>query len=426
MSIPLIVYNLFPTLVGPISAWPAEARRARDMGFTWLYVNPVHFPGFSGSLYAIRDYDRLHPVLSPAGQGSGIEALSPVLGEIRDLGLPTMMDLVVNHTSRDNPLVTGHPGWFKRDAKGEVVSPRAVDPDDPERFTVWGDLAEVDNESAQDREGLWAFWESLVVRGLELGFEGFRCDAAYKVPGPLWRRLIARARTIRPGVLFVAETLGCRPDEVQALADAGFDDFYNSSKWWDFDAPWCLEQHERFRRVAPSIAFPESHDTERLAAETGGSEAVQRQRYAFAAFFSHGVQLTMGYELGYQRRLDVVSTRPGDREPALFDLTDFVRRVNTLKRRHPLLSGEGVLRRLESAPEVTVLRRWSDEAGAHRGLVVVNRDLAGEREVRLDLSDLRREPRLHRPWQPDAEEGAPAPATLRLAPAEVALVAEAA
>jgi len=421
---PLIVYNLFPTLAGPIDAWPAEARRARDMGFTWLYVNPVHYPGFSGSLYAIKDYERLHPALVPASGQSTLDALEPVLGEIRDVGLPTMMDLVVNHTSRDNPLVAARPGWFRRDAGGEVLSPRAVDPDDPRTVTVWGDLAEVDNEHADDREGLWAFWERLVVRGLDVGFAGFRCDAAYKVPAALWRRLIARARAQRPDAIFVAETLGCTLEETQALAAAGFDYFYNSSKWWDFDAPWCLEQHERFRHVAPSIAFPESHDTERLAAETGGREAVQRQRYAFAAFFSAGVQLTMGYEHGSRRRLDVVATRPEHREPASLDLTDFVRRVNALKRRHPLLAGEGVLRRLDGGPDVTVLSRWSDDAGTHRGLVIVNRAWTDEREVALDLAGLRGQPRVHRPWQAEHAAGAPAPRHLRLAPAEVVLVAE--
>jgi starch synthase (maltosyl-transferring) len=421
---PLLVYNLFPTLVGTIDAWPAEARHARDMGFDWLYLNPIHVPGFSGSLYAIKDYERLHPALVPATGDSRIDALAPMLREIRSLGLATMMDLVVNHTSRDHPLVTERPGWFRRDSSGEVMSPRAVDPDDPRKITVWGDLAEVDNESADDRDALWAFWESLVVRALGLGFGGFRCDAAYKVPAALWRRLVERARALDSSVLFVAETLGCRLEETQALATAGFDYFYNSSKWWDFDAPWCLEQHELFRHVAPSIAFPESHDTERLAAETGGCEAVQRQRYAFAALFSRGAQLTTGYELGYRRRLHVVSTRPGDREPPLFDLTGFVSRVNALKRHHPLLAGEGVLRRLDGAPDVTVLRRWSDDAGTKRGLVVVNRHWTEEREVRLDLGELRGEPRLHRPWQADTLAGTPAPETLHLAPAEVALVAE--
>jgi hypothetical protein len=54
----------------------------------------------------------------------------------------------------------------------------------------------------------------------------------------------------------------------------------------------------------------------------------------------------------------------------------------------------------------------------------VNRHWTEEREVRLDLGELRGEPRLHRPWQADTLAGTPAPETLHLAPAEVALVAE--
>jgi starch synthase (maltosyl-transferring) len=417
---------LFPTLAGPPATWVADARRARDMGFNWLYLNPFHSPGFSGSLYAIKDYERLHPALDPVGGGTSIDALAPALAAIRDLGVSAMMDLVINHTARDSPLVTEHPDWYRRDARGQVVSPSAIDPADASRVTVWGDLAEIDNEGTGDREGLWAFWERLVVRGLELGFAGFRCDAAYKVPAALWRRLIRRAQALRPETVFVAETLGCQLEEMEALGQAGFDFFYNSSKWWDFEAPWCLEQHARFRRLARSIAFPESHDTERLAAETGGSEALQRQRYAFAAFFSGGVQTTVGYEFGFRRRLHVVETRPSDREEPRFDLTGFIRQVNALKRRHPLLACEGQLARVETKePEVTVLRRWSDDEGTHRGLVLINRDPHGEREVRLDLSELRGEARLHRPWEKDAvEEGRAAPPTVPLAPAEVALVAE--
>jgi starch synthase (maltosyl-transferring) len=422
---PLLVYNLFPTLAGPPERWIDHARRARRMGFDWLYLNPFHYPGFSGSLYAIKEHERLHPALVPAGGARSLEVLRPVLRAIRDLGLGALMDLVVNHVARDSPLVTRRPGWFRRDAGGQVVSPRAIDPADASNVTVWGDLAEVDNETAEDREGLWAFWEALVRRGLDLGFAGFRCDAAYKVPAALWGRLIERARQARPDVLFVAETLGCRLEEMAALADAGFDYFYNSSKWWDFEAPWALEQHERFGRVAPSIAFPESHDTPRLAAETGGSQAIQRQRYAFAAFFSGGAQITMGYEFGFRRALDVVATRPEDWEEPAFDLTDFIAGVNALKHGHPLLHREGRLWPLASpAPAVTVLRRWSDDAGSHRGLILINRDPTGEREVSPQGWDLPGTFRLHRPWDgARPRQGAPLTWPLRLAPAEVALVA---
>ena len=37
------------------------------MAFDWVFVNPFHYPGFSGSLYAIKDYYRLHPLLAADG-----------------------------------------------------------------------------------------------------------------------------------------------------------------------------------------------------------------------------------------------------------------------------------------------------------------------------------------------------------------------
>src|SRR5262245_10411416 len=422
-----IIYTVFPTLVGPPDRWPAHAKRPRQLGFNWLYVNPYQYPGFSGSLYATKLYDRLHPALEPSGPGSGMDALARAFAESRALGVGVMVDLVVNHTSKDSPLVTEHPNWFRRDGAAGLASPSVADPADTRRVVVWGDLAEVDNASSPDREALWRFWEGLVDRALDLGVTGFRADAAYKVPAALWQRLIARARAREPHAMFVAETLGCTLEQMAALGGVGFDYFYNSSKWWDFTAPWCLEQHERFRRVASSISFAESHDTPRLAAETGGAEAVQRQRYAFAALFSAGVQMPIGYEWGFRRALDVVKTRPADWESPRFDIARFVERVNRLKAGHPLLGGEGVLRPLDwRAPEVTAIRRWSDEAGTHRGAIVVNRDRSAPHEVAVDRGELPGDARLLRPaldgWP---AEGIPVPDRLRLEPAEVVLLARA-
>ena len=45
---------------------------------------------------------------------------------------------------------------------------------------------------------------------------------------------------------------------MSALDEAGCDYLFNSLKWWDFESPWLLEQYEKFRHIAPSIAFPES------------------------------------------------------------------------------------------------------------------------------------------------------------------------
>ncbi|MBN1418987.1 MAG: alpha-amylase, partial [Planctomycetes bacterium] len=294
------IYNLFPRLAGTMERWPAWFRHAADMGFDWVYINPFHYAGFSGSLYAVKEYYRLNPLFAPAGRERDVESvIRELAAEARAAGVRLMMDLVINHTSKDSPLVADHPDWYVRGADGQVRSPQAIDPADARRVTVWGDLAEIDNRASSARESLWAYWERLVEFYSRAGFEGFRCDAAYQVPAELWGRLIGRAKAIRPESIFLAETLGCRLEEIESLRHAGFDLIYSSSRWWDFSETWCLEQHEAFRTIAPSVSFPESHDTERLAAETSGKTDVARQRYVFASMFSSGILVPMGFEYGF-------------------------------------------------------------------------------------------------------------------------------
>lgn len=422
-----IIYNLFPTLAGPIDRWQPHAERAASMAFNWLYVNPVHEPGFSGSLYAIKHYDRLNPMLVPHGQGPApLSMLRPVIETIKACGLRFMIDLVINHTAIDSPLVTEHPSWYLRDETGRIQHPYAIDPDDPEKKIIWGDLAEIDNASSPDRDQLWEYWAQLIETYLDLGVDGFRCDAAYKVPAPLWHLLITRARRRHPQTVFWAENLGCTLEQTRALRTAGFQFFCNSSKWWNFYDPWCLEQHREFEDL-PSISFPETHDTDRLAAESGGSEAVQRQRYAFAAMFSAGLMMPIGYEYGFRRRLHVVETRPSDWEPVTFDLTAFIAEVNRLKLRMPLLQGEGHLRAIEPeshASPILVLERRSLTEETDRGAIVINRDVHEMQSCRLAHWPLNRHSGVrYRVSRLDRDPHAQAlDEPLRLDPAEVDLI----
>ena len=84
------------------------------------------------------------------------------------------------------------------------------------------------------------------------------------------------------------------------LAEAGFDYLYNSVKWWDFESPWLLEQYEAYRHIAPSIGFPESHDTKRLVTEllaTGTPESLIEPHYrqAYALSLIHISEPTRPY-----------------------------------------------------------------------------------------------------------------------------------
>ena len=380
------IYNLFPLLAGSVEQWETHLPRIAAMGFNWVFVNPFHYPGFSGSLYAVKDYYRLHPVFQGDSQDDPATLLRHFVDAARGHGLQVMMDLVINHTSKDSLLAAEHPEWFAHEADGSLRSPFAVDPDEPhnvEKRTVWGDLADIDFEHTPDRDGLIGYWQNLVRHYADLGFDGFRCDAAYKIPGEVWAPIIASARADHPDAMFFAETLGCQPKEVLQLKAAGFDYLFNSSKWWDFRSDWLIEQYAQFRAIAPSIAFPESHDTERLAAESQGDERLSKLRYVFAAAFSSGLMMPVGYEYGARRKPDVVSTRPEDWESPHFDLTEFIGQVNAMKAATSVLNEEGPQERLHFADDAVVALLRHGVHGEQTGavLTLINPDAASEHRV---------------------------------------------
>ncbi|MFN4088721.1 MAG: maltotransferase domain-containing protein, partial [Alphaproteobacteria bacterium] len=385
------VYNLFPTLAGEISRWPEHLPRIRRMAFDWIYLNPFHYPGFSGSLYAVKDFGELHPVVRGASERPADALVRDFATAAAADGVRVMMDLVLNHTSKDALLTAEHPDWYVREPDGALRSPRAVDPVDPRKTTVWGDLAEIDYSRPALRSAQVEHWARYVLRHAALGIGGFRCDAAYQVPADFWQELIGRVRSEAPDTVFAAETLGCTPDEAAALSRAGFDLLFNSAKWWDFKAPWLLDQYELYRRIAPTIAFPESHDTDRLAHELQGSspeeiEAAYKLRYLFAASFSSAVMMPMGYEFGFSKRLHVVQTRPGDWDwearARRLDLVDFVATVNRAKAATPALRTEGLQIRVTAphAPVVGLARfdRADSRIATDATLLVINPDPARE------------------------------------------------
>jgi hypothetical protein len=344
MRAPIIIYNLFPRLVGHMGRWPAHAGRAREMGFNWLYLNPVQYPGFSGSLYAVKDFYRLNPLFVPPGAPDDMAELRRTVDAIHHQGLRVMMDLVVNHTAKDSELTLRHPSWFKRDQKGEVLSPSAIDPADARKVTVWGDLAEIDNQTSADREGLWSYWTDMLQFYLSLGFDGFRCDAAYKVPAALWERLIGTARRQRPEVVF-------------------------------------------------------------------------------AALFSAGLLMPIGYELGFRKQVNVVRTLPEDWEESSLDLSPFIARVNRLKSATPIFAVEGHLKAVArlNGPTTVLSKR---AAGLEPALILINKDWDKPQPVDLGPLAAAHLPggrgRLVRPFQSEEAQALPA-GPLVLEPAEIAV-----
>jgi starch synthase (maltosyl-transferring) len=367
------IYNLFPLLAGPLSHWKPHLERAASMGFDWIFVNPIQATGQSGSLYSIKDYFGINPALLARDSTASPEAqVREMIGDAERLGLSMMVDLVINHCAYDAPLLKEHPEWFVKDGK-RIAHPSCTHEGEE---VIWRDLARFDHRHTSDPEGLYRYCLKIVQYLIGLGFKGLRCDAAYQLPSGFWRRLIEDVRKTHPDTVFAAETLGCSAEQTKETARAGFDFIFNSSKWWDFGSPWLLEQYHLTRDTVPSISFPESHDTPRLFAEVHGNVDAMKQRYLFAALFSAGVMLPMGFEFGFRKPLHVVETRPSDWETPAIDLTGYIKYINGIKSRYPVFNEESITEVLVHHANPSILLIWKAASHNHgQALIILNKDI---------------------------------------------------
>jgi starch synthase (maltosyl-transferring) len=378
----MTLYNLFPLLAGPMSRWGEHFTRAAAMKFDWIFVNPIQELGSSRSLYSITDYFRVNPAFLDADSTATPEdQVRQMTAQARARGLKVMIDLVINHCAIDSQLTRDHADWFVREHDGRIANSSCQHNGEK---VVWRDLAQFDHRHTRDEKGLYRYCLSVVEHLISLGFEGFRCDAAYQVPRHFWHRLMQDIKAHHPHTCFVAETLGCSADETLETARAGFDYVFNSSKWWNLQDWWLVEQYSLMRETTRSISFAESHDTPRLSAEMNGNMNAVKQRYLLSALFSAGVMMPIGFEYGFRKPLDVIHSRPSDWEQTGVDLCDYIGRVNAVKKSHPVFQEESPTSILPyHNPNILVMWKASvkhkDEA-----LLILNKDAGQHQEFHTD------------------------------------------
>lgn len=361
----MILYNLFPRLAGKIPEWYDHVRRAKRLCFDGIYVNPIHLTGYSKSLYAVQDYNMLDPDFIT--KNDGWEELREFITFVKNENMNFILDLVINHTANENALIQQHPEWF-RWQDGHVKHPGC---NDNGHWVEWGDLAEVENQHGNHIPDLWRYWQTLVDKYVDLGVSGFRCDAAYKLPPELWRFLIRKTKERDSRILFLAETLGCTHEEAKKTAEAGFDYIFNGLKWWNYTDSWCLDSYSDLRRFTKSIAFPETHDTERLCKEADGNIEVCKQRYLISCLFSSGVMMPLGFEWGFREHVHVCHNQK--MEWGLFNIEDFVTKCNALKTRYPIFNEECLQFQISYPEDPTLVLKQISNNGTEVVLIFVNK-----------------------------------------------------
>ena len=376
---PRIAY-VNPLLIGPIDAWPAWFDRAAAMGFDHVLIAPPFLPGAAGNILVTADYRRLHPVFET--ERNAHEVLGELCRLARERNLTVLIDLMIETIASDSEFFHRHSHWFH---PFDTAQARL----DPRRAPRESEIAFANFTDPEAAAQLTEWWTAELGALADAGIGGFRFFAPHGVPAHVWRRLTGAVREKHPELRTLAWTPGLSRDEVSSLADGGFSAVFSSLRWWDYRAPWFVEEHAALARVASPITFPEEPLGPRLRHDVPHGDAVHierayRRAYDSCIALGTGVLMPLGFETGAALAMPLqgsAATRHEHAaEPALFDLSGVIAAANARQRVTPALHTVGALAALGGlgTDVAALLRSTSPDTrrASQAVLITINADLS--------------------------------------------------
>ena len=351
-----VVYEVYPrsfSTAGDFNGITAKLDELRDLGVTVLWVMPIHpigeklRKGTLGSPYAVRDYYAINPEFGATNDFRNLVTAA------HQRGLKVIIDIVANHTSWDNVLITQHPEFYKKDTAGQIIPPVAD----------WSDVAGLDYTNPKLREYMIAMLKYWVT---EFQLDGFRCDVAHMVPVDFWEQARAELDRVRSDLFLLAEA------STPALLVKAFDMDYS----WPFHgtlnrvllegAPaselrrsW-EESRGQFPKGSLHLRISDNHDEARAVARFGMRGALAAQALMFALdgvpLLYNGMEVGDATESGAPALFEKLPVfwSPKERPP----LRDIYRALAQLRRTYAPFHSDRViwLRNSDDANLITIMR----------------------------------------------------------------------
>jgi cyclomaltodextrinase len=190
-----VIYEVFPrdfSAKGDLNGVTARLDELKDLGVTVLWIMPIHPIGEKlrkgpyGSPYAVRDYYAVNPDYGT------LDDFKRLVSEAHKRNLKVILDLVVNHTAWDNVLITQHPEFYKKDAKGNIIPP----------VPSWSDVAGLNYANPELRAYIIKMMKYWIQ---ECDIDGYRCDVASMVPTDFWEQARVELEKVKPDIMMLAE-----------------------------------------------------------------------------------------------------------------------------------------------------------------------------------------------------------------------------
>jgi hypothetical protein len=247
---------------------------------------------------------------------------------------------------------------------------------------TWGDLVELEPEHT----GLWEHLAEGFLIWCRRGVDGFRCDAGYKVPLPVWQYIVARVREEFPDTIFLLEGLGGAWALTEALLSEGGMQWAYSELFQEYSGTqvggYLDHALKQSGRVGTLVHYSETHDNLRLAAK-GRAWSLLRNRLSALTSIGGAYGFTGGVEWLADEKVEVHQSR-GMRWGAADNIVADLAVLNRLLAEHPAFFDGATLTRLSPPGSAIYALRRDSADGLDSVLVLVNNDPEAEHTLELE------------------------------------------
>jgi starch synthase (maltosyl-transferring) len=363
----------------------------KGMGFDILYLPPIHpigaafrkgpnnnltpSPGDPGSPWAIGGPEGGHMAIHP--ELGTLDDFDRLLAKAKEAGLEIALDIAFQ-CSPDHPYVREHPQWFRHRPDGTIKY--AENP--PKKYQ---DIYPLDLE-CDDWKALWNELRDVFLFWIDHGVAIFRVDNPHTKPFRFWDWVIKEVWDRHPDTVFLSEAF-TRPKLMRRLAKGGFSQSYTYFTWRNTKRELTeylteLTSGESAEYMRGNL-FANTPDILHEFLQVGGRPAFMI-RLALAATLSASYGI---YGPPFEHCIGT-PVRPGSEEyldsekyqithwdlEAPWSLSDYITRINEIRRTNPALHTNRNLRFFEIDNESMIVYGKSTPDHSNLIVVVVNLD----------------------------------------------------
>ena len=228
-----MIYQVFPRQYSDTNDFQGvmnDLNRIKGLGADILYLLPIHIIGKKdrkgnvGSPYSIYDYYSIDP------EYGTIDDFKNLVTKAHEKDMLVMIDIVINHTSRDSILTKEHPNWFYRREDGTFKN----------RVGDWSDITDFDFNKRE----VWDYLIDVLTYWAQ-HVDAFRCDVAPLIPLDFWREAKEAVNKVNPNLFWLTESV--HPGFIRHIRQLGYDAHSDSEMYQVFDACYDYDIDEYFR-----------------------------------------------------------------------------------------------------------------------------------------------------------------------------------